>query len=54
MEEVVSIMKNVLEPPVPAIAATPGVETRARPKSAKLAFRETLLGVSVPDLLQNR
>jgi hypothetical protein len=45
------IMKNVLEPPAPAIAAPPDMEPRVRLKPAKLAFRETLLGISVPDLL---
>ncbi|MDQ3922835.1 MAG: hypothetical protein M3309_02720 [Actinomycetota bacterium] len=49
MEEVMNIMMNVLEPPAPAIAA-PEAEPRALLKPAKLAFRETLLGISVPDL----
>jgi hypothetical protein len=49
MEEVMDIMKNVLEPE--AIVALPGAETVARPKSAKEAFREILLGATVPDLL---
>jgi hypothetical protein len=46
-----NIMKNVLEPPAPTVAVPPDMETRAWPKPAKLAFRETLLGISVPELL---
>jgi hypothetical protein len=51
MEEVMGIMQKVLEPPAPAIATPSDAETRARLKPAKLAFRETLLGISVPDFL---
>jgi hypothetical protein len=50
MEEVMGIMKNVLEPE--AVAAPSDAETVARPKSAKQAFQEILLGITVPDLLR--
>jgi hypothetical protein len=53
MEEVMDIMKNVLEPPAPTVAVTPDMEPRVRPKPAKMAFRETLLGISVPELLHH-
>jgi hypothetical protein len=46
MEEVMDIMRKVLEPPAPAIAAG----ARAPLKPAKLAFREALLGIDVPEL----
>lgn len=49
MEEVMSIMKSVLEPPAPTAAGQPA---RSAPKSAKLAFRDVLLGVEVPELHQ--
>lgn len=46
MEEVVGIMRDVLTPPVPSGAqAAPG-----RPVPARVAFRETVLGVTVPDI----
>jgi hypothetical protein len=50
MEEVMGIMQKVLEPPASAIGAPSDAEARARLKPARLAFRETLLGISVPDL----
>ncbi|HEU4407726.1 MAG TPA: hypothetical protein VFS43_20850 [Polyangiaceae bacterium] len=50
MEEVMQIMKGVLDPPTPA-GPTAAIAPRLRPRSAKQAFRETLLGVEVSDLL---
>ncbi|MGH3921836.1 MAG: hypothetical protein ACRDTT_02990 [Pseudonocardiaceae bacterium] len=49
MEEVMGIMQRALQPPAPPAALD---ETQPQPKPAKLAFRDMLLDVSVPDLLQ--
>lgn len=47
MEEVMGIMQKALQPPAsPKLAADARV---ARP--ARIAFRDALLGVSLPDLL---
>ncbi|HEX2298490.1 MAG TPA: hypothetical protein VHH34_08245 [Pseudonocardiaceae bacterium] len=48
MEEVMSIMQGVLEPPAPAATAVAHPE----PKTAKQAFRDVLLGADVPELPQ--
>ena len=48
MEEVMGIMKNVLEPPAPLTAAS---AVRAVLRPAKLAFRDALLGVSLPEVV---
>ncbi len=50
MEEVMSIMQQALESP--AIAGPSGAGIRVERKPAKLAFREVLLGINVPDLHQ--
>lgn len=46
MEEVMALMKNVLEPPTPPSAAL-GERALSRPRPARLAFRDVLLGISV-------
>jgi hypothetical protein len=51
MEEVMGIMKSVIAPETVTVPSS--AETVARPKSAKQAFRETLLGSTVPDLLSS-
>jgi hypothetical protein len=48
MEEVMGIMKNVLESPAPPTAAS---AVRAVLRPAKLAFRDALLGVSLPEVV---
>ncbi len=45
-----SIMQQALESP--AIAGPSGAGIRVERKPAKLAFREVLLGINVPDLHQ--
>lgn len=50
MEEVMAIMERVL---TPSMLADSGPDTaRARLKPAKLAFRDVLLGISLPELLR--
>jgi hypothetical protein len=49
MEEVMGIMKNVLAPPAPP--AAPADATRALLTPARLAFRDALLGVSLPEVV---
>ena len=49
MEEVMDIMKNVLTPPAPP--AAPADTTRAPLRPARLAFRDALLGVSLPEMI---
>jgi hypothetical protein len=46
MEEMIGIMKKVLEPPAPP--STPAERAPSRPRSARLAFRDILLGIPVP------
>ena len=49
MEEVMAIMKNTLQPPAPA--AAPPDRAVSRPMPARLAFRDAILGVTLPEIV---